>query len=195
MLANVALPSFLPHSAATAIGLLVIGLIEGFFLTRALKQPFADSYLLALRANWNSTIIGIPVAWVLWIGGLIPVSWLAARAGIEVHPLVTSSTIQSAMWGGLIPTEWTGVGHAIGSLVLLVPFCLGSIWIERRTLCRHLPEADRSAIRRAVIQGNLASYAIFLVLGLLTLDEAMKEYPAAKQRFEERQQRLRHKQP
>ena len=186
MLANVAIPSFLPHSIATLIGLVIIAGIECLFLMRMAKLSFGSSYRLSLRANFNSTIIGIPVAWGLWMIGLIPISFLAAKLEVDLHPLVGEASRQSVLWGGIMPSQWNSLGMAVGSLVVLIPFFVGSIWIERRTLIRELPELEKAKVSRGVLYGNLASYAIFVILGLLPLKEAIEDYPADKKRFEER---------
>ena len=88
MLVNVALPSFLPHSLATLIGIFVIAAIEGWFVMRALDLNYGESYQHALSANWMSTIAGIPLAWLLWVGGLIPVTIGLSAIGIDSHPAV-----------------------------------------------------------------------------------------------------------
>ncbi len=58
MLANIALPSFLPHSFATLFGILVIAAIEGWFLMKILRLSYSESYRHALNANFKSTIVG-----------------------------------------------------------------------------------------------------------------------------------------
>jgi len=63
MLANVALPSFLPHSFATLFGIFLIAAIEGWFIMKVLRLKYGRSYKYALIANLKSTIAGIPFAW------------------------------------------------------------------------------------------------------------------------------------
>ncbi len=185
MIANIALPAFFPHSLATFLGIFVIAAIEGWFLMRGLKLPYAVSYRHALAANWRSTVAGIPLAWVLWMVGLVPVAYGGAALGIQPHPAVVSTLFQTALSGGAIPTEWTLVGSAGARLVLLVPFCMGSVWIERRTLKRRLPDGDVALLSKAVIRGNLASYSLFLILGVVALWGAMVNLPEQRARFEE----------
>jgi hypothetical protein len=97
MLANVALPAFLPHGLATLVGILVIAAIEGWFLMRGIKLRYGESYRHSLAANWMSTIAGIPLAWLLWIAGLIPVTIGLSAIGIDPHPAVTADrTSQSS---------------------------------------------------------------------------------------------------
>ncbi len=189
MLANVALPSFLPHSFATLLGILVIAGIEGLFVMKVLRLSYAQSYRHALNANWKSTIAGIPLAWLLWIAGLIPVSMGLSAAGLEAHPAVTSTAMQTAFFGGMMPTEWMNVGSAAAWIVMLIPFWMGSVWIERRTLAKRLPDREPSQISTAVVRGNLASYSIFLVFGVIALSSAIADLPNQKQRFKEFRER------
>ena len=55
MLANVALPAFMPHSLATLAGIFVIAAIEGWFLMRVLKLNYADSYRHSLDKAWRNS--------------------------------------------------------------------------------------------------------------------------------------------
>ena len=189
MLANVALPSFLPHSFATLIGILAIAAIEGWFVMKGLRLSYADSYRHAVIANWKSTIVGIPFAWLLWIAGLIPISMGLSAVGLESHPAVVSTVMQTAIFGGMMPTEWMNVGSAAAWIVMLIPFWMGSVWIERRTLAKRLPDRDSSMISSAVVRGNLASYSIFLALGVISLTDAIADLPNQKQRFMQNRER------
>jgi len=140
MLANIALPSFLPHSFATLIGILA---------------------------------------------GLIPISMGLSAIGLEAHPVVTSTAMQTAFFGGMMPTEWMNVGSAAAWIVMLIPFWLGSVWIERRTLTKRLPDCEPSRISSAVVRGNLTSYSLFLIFGVITLSSAIADLPNQKQHFKE----------
>ena len=189
MLANVALPAFFPHSLATLVGIFVIAAIEGWFVMRVLKLSYDESYKLSLSANWMSTIAGIPFAWLLWVGGLIPVAIGLSAIGLEPHPAVTSTAMQTAFFGGMMPTEWMNVGSAAAWIVMLVPFWMGSVWIEARTIRKRLPACDPRQVSKAVVQGNLASYSIFLIFGLCSLASALADLPHQKARYQEQRER------
>ena len=189
MLANVVLPSFLPHSFATLIGIFVIAAIEGWFVMRTLRLTYEESYRHALHANWKSTVVGIPVAWLLWIAGLIPVSMGLDALGFEAHPAVTATALRTAISAAMIRTEWMNVGSAAAWMVMLVPFWMGSVWIERRALVKRLPTCDPSQISKAVVRGNLASYSVFLILGAISLSTAIADLPNQKIIFKEREER------
>lgn len=190
MLANVALPSFLPHSFETLFGIFVIAAIEGFFLMRLLSLKFSEAYASSLSANWRSTIAGIPLAWLLWVAGWLPVGFGLSLFNIEFHPAVLSAWLQSAVFGGIMSTEWTEVGGAAARLTMLVPFWLGSVWIEKRTIAKRFPGKDSSLISKSVIQGNLASYCLFLLMGIFDLFSVIHNLPARKEHFEKRREQL-----
>ena len=189
MLANVALPSFLPHSFLTLIGIFVIAALEGWFVMRALNLSYSDSYRLSLWANLRSTVAGIPLAWLLWLAGLIPVSMGLSALGVDSHPAVQSTLMQSVLFGGMMPTEWTNVASAAAWLLMLVPFWFGSVWIERRTILKRLPDRDPSRVSSAVIRGNLASYTMFLIMGAVGFMSALDDLPNQKARFERHRER------
>ena len=81
------------------------------------------------------------------------------------------------------------VGSAVAWIVMLIPFWLGSVWIERCTLAKRLPDCEPSRISSAVVRGNLASYCIFLAFGVVALSSAIADLPNQKQRFKEFRER------
>jgi len=191
MLANVALPAFLPHSLATGIGIFVIAAIEAWFLMRLLKWPYGESYRQAFAANWKSTIVGIPVAWLFWMVGLIPVSIGLSAVDLQLHPIVAATALHTAFFGGVIINEWAIVAQSAAWLLLLIPFWFGSVWIEKKTILKRRPDCDPVQLKKAVVRGNLASYSIFLALGMWGLSNAIADLPNRKALFEEFQERQR----
>lgn len=177
MLANIALPGFFPHSLLTLVGLLVIAAIEGWFLRRAIPISYRAAYWHAIVANLKSTLVGIPVAWFFWLVGLLPLWWIASVVGFKPHPLIGQTLGQTGMSGGFVPTEWSNLAAALAWIVLLVPFWLGSMWIECKVLRERLPNADAKALISAVRKGNLTTYFLFLVLGLCALFQAIDRLP------------------
>lgn len=190
VIANVALPAFLPHSLATLLGLLVIAAIEGWFLMRATAMRYSESCWHAAHANWKSTVVGIPFAWLLWMVGMIPLNGIVTAFGLPTHPAADAMLMQTVLIGGSTPSEWLDVGSAAAWIVLLVPFYFGSVWIEKRTLVRRLPRSDPAAIAGAVVRGNLATYAIFLLLGLAGLAHAVNDLPNQRIKFERQRERV-----
>jgi hypothetical protein len=184
ILANVALPAFFPHSIATLVGIFVIAALEAIFIMRILAADYSESYRASLSANLKSTFVGIPLAWLLWVVGLIPVSWGLSAVGLKTHPLVNMTAIQTVFTGGMIPTEWSSIGSALAWNVMLFPFFLGSVWIERKVVGRKFPGSESRKVATAVFLGNVCSYFIFLIIGLYGLISAIGDYPREKERFE-----------
>lgn len=60
---------------------------------------------------------------------------------------------------------------------MLVPYWLGSVWIERRAILKRRPDIDARRLSKAVLIGNLASYAIFFVFGVVGLCRALEDLP------------------
>jgi len=112
--------------------------------------------------------------------------------GLQPHSVVEVTLIQTLFFGGVVTNEWSSVGSAVAWIVMLVPFWLGSVWIERRSLIKRLPNYERSQISKAVIRGNLVSYFLFLLLGAYMLSDALVNFPDQKpEQYEERLERAR----
>jgi hypothetical protein len=184
ILANVALPAFLPHSFATLIGIIVIAAIEGWFLQRGLKAGYSECYRASIEANLKSTLVGIPLAWLLWVLGLIPLSLGVSALGLKTHPLIPATFSQTAFAGGIRPTEWTEIASASAWILMLIPFYLGSVWIETKVISKRFKHCKAEEVSRAVVRGNLATYCLFLLLGVFALVQAIGDHPRQKERFE-----------
>ncbi len=89
----------------------------------------------------------------------------------------------------MIPDEWMNVSSAAAWIILLIPFWMGSVWIERWTLVKKLPDIDPAMISVAIVRANLASYSIFLVFGVIALTNEISDLPNQKQRFKELRER------
>jgi hypothetical protein len=185
MLANVALPAFFPHSIATLVGIFILAAIEGWFLKRRLKLDYRSAFWESAAANWKSTLVGIPFAWLLFLIGGIPLSMGISALPGETHPLTSATLAHTMLYGGMIPTVWSPLGQALASLIMLIPYYFGSVWIECRTLRKRLPDHDPNEISKAVIRGNLTTYAIFLVVAVNSLVIAINILPESRESFEQ----------
>ena len=185
VVANAALPSFIPHSVVTLFSILILGAIEGAFISKILKVQYSSAYWAAMLANLASTFIGIPVSWALFAAGVIPSALLVDHFDISVHPLVGESTRQALLFGGIRPSPWNDLGIAISLLVTLVPFWLGSIWSERKFYLKSFPEAKRNQLTQAVVYGNLVTYAVFAVYCGWQVGKAYQDLPTQIEQFEE----------
>jgi len=76
------------------------------------------------------------------------------------------------------------VGFAAAWLLMLVPYWMGSVWIERRVILKRRPDCDVGRLSRALMAGNLASYSLFLVVGVVGLFKALEALPEERARYE-----------
>ena len=111
---------------------MAIASIEAWFLFRRLEIKPGKSYSLALEANWKSTIAGNPPALLLWSIKLLPISMGAFAVGMGSHPATQSTMLRTICFEGFTPNEWSQIGQAAAPLIMLIPFWLGSVWIEKR---------------------------------------------------------------
>jgi hypothetical protein len=160
----------LPGMIAALIPIVVV---EALVIQRRVAYKTWPVFRATAVANLASTLIGIPLTWIVLvlcemaIGAaalLIP----AVRHGNWNSPIArVVSTILSAPW--LAPAENTGPWVVpLAVLVLLVPFFFASVWSERFVMERMMPvavdaspeaEISKPKLRKAVLEANLVSYA------------------------------------
>jgi hypothetical protein len=184
MLANVAIPTFLPFTFASVIGLVFIAAVEAFFLMRLLRETYWACYRASLVANLKSTLVGVPVAWVLWVLGMIPIAWGMSALGMKPQSLASVTLGTTICFGGRIPNQWEAIGGALAGIILLIPFFFASVWIERRVVSKRFASHSKAQVSKAVVLGNVVSYLFFLLLVLNTLKNAIERYPEDKARVE-----------
>lgn len=158
LLANAGLPALIVLAPYFLGAIFPIVLIESFVISRAIMAPMRGRVLSAVtRANAVSTIIGIPITWVLLVilqlimggGQAVPLEGWFSR--------VWRVTVQ-APW--FLPYEdqpsWM---IPVACAALMIPFCLASIAIEESVLEKRLDDAvPIKKIWRAVILANILSY-------------------------------------
>jgi len=144
------------------IGLLPVVAVESFIGVRILKLSWKKALQVTAVGNMLSTFVGIPVVWV----GLVVVEFsLGALA-----PYLDKSIWQYALypfyapWLGPTNDHWVIYGAFV---VLAVPFCLVSIWLESRVAIRMLPTHPLIFVRRWVRIANAVSYGLIVAFALL----------------------------
>jgi hypothetical protein len=175
-LANVALPSFIGHGILFLILLPLVASIEAIVLSRMLRTPYVRSFLTAARANWRSTLVGLPAGWCMALAGLIPAGILA----YFLPPAYREPSYQiiafTALTGGTIPTHFTQVAMAAGNLIILVPYYFASVRIERKVVESCHVESDPKVVASAVRWMNGITYALLALLVLWWLIGALADY-------------------
>jgi len=160
LLANMAVPTLIPHLFWGVCALIPVILIETPFVRRHFRVPFRRALSLSAIANVISTLVGIPVAWLLFVILTIPIG---LGADHFVHGQSTISWIWSEclMLGARyrIPPQT----EFLASMVLVAPYYFASVFLERWAIQNWTGiVADSRPLLRTSFQMNLVSYA-FLV--------------------------------
>jgi hypothetical protein len=148
------------------LALVPIVVIESFVLARALSTTYRGVVWQVVKANFLSTLVGVPVAWAAMLLLEFAVG-AGAMAALPEHvsnlPAVQVALFPfMAAWvGGSSPWE---VYAAF--VVLTVPFFATSVYVERHILQSQFPAEQRPQLFEGVRLGNVITYAL-LVLGAL----------------------------
>jgi len=172
-LANVGLPMIFWQMPVAAIALLPVVVLESLIAVLILKQPFRPVLLRVFAANALSTFVGIPIAWVvMFIFNILLNTIDPRRHGYDTPWDAFESLIRQAAW--LFPSD----GHMFwlipaATLVLLLPYFLVSIFIERWLLRRTFPDIEPYRLNLAAWLTNAASYGGLAALTAYWLYDAI----------------------
>lgn len=151
----------------------VIVAIEAFVFSRITGTAFRASAVATGLANAISTIIGIPITWVLlacldfYTGG-------GGAYGLTTFPQKLYAVTAQSPW--LIPYE-ADLDWMIPAAMffLLIPYFWSSVLIERWIVGWKVQSLvlDQKLVGRAVFRGNLASYGLLAILLILQFAVAL----------------------
>jgi len=144
------------------IALIPVILIEGLICVRELGLGWKRALEVSAAANLMSTFVGIPVAWILLVGIEILVGLSANALAVE---RAWSYALFPLMLAWLNPTDNVWIIYAAFAL-LAIPFCVVSIWIERKVAMRMLPELQPEKVRAWVKRANIWSYVLLVACSI-----------------------------
>jgi hypothetical protein len=176
LLANVALPSFVGHWVVFIILLPLVATIEADGLTRLLGIKPIESLVTSAKANWRSTIAGLPAGWCMALAGVTPAGILAYFLPAPYRDPAFQIIAFTASTGGIIPTEFSMIAMAAASLLLLVPYYVATVRVERKVVEARHPEIDPNRVAVAVRWANRLSYSVLVLLVLWWLITAIADY-------------------
>lgn len=165
--ANAGVPMIILIIPGFLVSIVPIIIIESLYLKRKLMLPQARAWLTATVSNLISTVIGVPLTWVV----LVLVQMLTGGGSAYGIGTVIGK-IMAVTWQApwLIPYEpelhWM---VPVAGLVLLVPFFFVSWWIEYLISKRMLRESDRKSVKLAVRNANLLTYGLMALCLLIWL--------------------------
>jgi hypothetical protein len=160
--ANMAIPTVVAVWPASWQLLIPIVLIETWVAMRVLGLPFGAGLKSVGWANIVSTLIGIPVT-----GIGIFLFQIAVMAVTKWQPHTLMGEFVSATVAWVEYTPYWMVPASVG--VVCVPFFFMSVYVERRSMEKHLAQVDGASVRRWAWQANLLSYGLIEIgLGIAT---------------------------
>ena len=176
LLANMALPSFMGHWIVFSILLPLVATVEAVVLARLLGIKPIESFVTSAKANWRSTISGLPVGWCMALAGLVPAGILAYFLPAPYRDPAFQIIAFTALTGGFIPTKFSGIAMAAACLILLVPYYVATVRVERKVVEARHPEIDPTRVAIAVRWANRLTYSVLAILVLWWLMAAIVDY-------------------
>jgi hypothetical protein len=158
ILANIGLPIVAVHLPPAWLALVPIIFIESGYGTWRYKFPFGRSLAAQSIANCLSTLIGIPITWlILVLVEFVALEWAGGAIPQSVLPVL--SPVLGAAW--LDPgseRSWWVVGIAVAVLTFF--FYLMSVVSEGFVVARFFRGLPRNKIRSWMLQANAISYGL-----------------------------------
>lgn len=161
-LANVGLPMIFWQIPAMLIALAPVVAIESVVVRREANVGTERLVIDVFLVNLASTLAGIPIAWILmFMIEMIGVSVIREFPRTPLNEVL--AFLLSVAW--LWPTrEFMPWIVPAATLVLLVPYCLASVIVERAILVRRWSHIEKSSVCAAVWRANLISYAALFII-------------------------------
>ncbi|OGF46446.1 MAG: hypothetical protein A2231_12790 [Candidatus Firestonebacteria bacterium RIFOXYA2_FULL_40_8] len=159
--ADVGVPMIFLTFPAMLIALIPVIIIEAIVFTKILKIKFRATVLPSAFANIVSTIIGIPLSWLLMVEIQMNSGGGGAYGLYTIWRKVISVTWQAA-W--LIPYEgdlWWMV--PIAAAVGLIPAYFLSILIEYFIVKMFFKKKNKVKVKQSIVKGNLLTYGLLLL--------------------------------
>lgn len=165
--ANIGLPMLAAVWPVSWLLLGPIAAIEAALARRLLELETRRAWRVSIAANAVSTFVGLPLTWVLLV--VIEMLTTGGRAlGLDTPLALFQSVVLQAPWLIPYPEEVLPWMQLAAALVLCVPFCFMSVFVERFVVLRMQPDAPPAAVRRWSWRANLWTYG-GIVAGLLVL--------------------------
>jgi hypothetical protein len=164
--ANIGVPMVAVFLPPLWLSLVPIIVVEALIVKRIAALSHSRAFFSVSLANTISTIVGIPLMWVV----------LATTEGMFAGTALGLDTIGQKIYAVTIQAPWLipYEDHLnwmipIALVVLAVPAYFLSVLVEHQVIGRFATESQRPNTKRAVAIANLASYLalalLFIVLG------------------------------
>ena len=156
LLANMGVPMVCVTIPTMLIALFPIAWIESLVYRSRLELPRKEAFWGTFSANLCSTLVGVPIVWLPLVIAQISIG--GSRAwGIETSRQKLEAVTLQAAW--LIPyRDHTGWMIPAAALVLLLPFYLGSVFVEHWILAKRWRSEGQQPSLAIVALANALSY-------------------------------------
>jgi hypothetical protein len=163
ILANVMIPTVAEHVVIMLILLLPVVMIEAVVLAKRHLLKYTESFRLTLRANLRSTVVGLPLGYIFALAGVIPAGLFATILPERLGSLIGTILFNAVGHGGTIPSELDEVGYFLGTLLVMIPYFLVTLRLERKSLAKQKPELNTPALPTTVRIMNDITYGLLLI--------------------------------
>jgi hypothetical protein len=170
ILANVGIPMIFVQMPAMVSALIPVIIIEALLIRRWVSLSYRDAFVGITKANFVSTLVGVPVAWLAMFLVELVIMLPLGIAADKFHWKMDSPVFEimafflSVAWLGPPPDRSAFFIVPAAAAVLLIPSFYVSVWIERRQCLKAWPSADFALVRRGVFLANLVSYGVLFLL-------------------------------
>lgn len=172
MLANAGLPMIIPQILLMGVAFVPVVLLEGAIMRGELLLPWRRLLKGVTIANLGTTLVGIPLAWVVMLGGQFISSTIFYPDLDQASPaqMLLVAIYESAwLWPHMEHLFWLA---PLASMVLLVPSFVISFVLERKLLAKLWADTAIPKITSSVLRANVWSYlGLFIFWNLWILVE------------------------
>lgn len=171
MLADVGIPMMFIQWPLMICALIPVIIIEALLVRRWVKLSCRDAFIGVTKANLLSTLVGLPLAFVVIF--VIQMVVLIAVAGAAQQRHWNLDSLQDSPFVRILEFTLGFAGQPdsaaywqipLAAALLLIPSFYVSVWVER-FVCRWAwPNSDAAAVRCGVFRANLASYFVLFIL-------------------------------
>ena len=168
ILRPLSLPAFFP-----------VVFLESYVLNKNLALGYKKSFVVSIKANIASTILGLPLAWVAClIMEILLMLFFTEVAGAESYPSALFKALPESISNILavimtFPLLGPGPeGHWVipfATSIMLIPCFFVSYWMELYYINYKLPDFHKENVKSAVWRANLYSYGLLFIACVIWL--------------------------
>jgi hypothetical protein len=156
--ANMGIPMLVLAWPALWLALVPVILFEAFLGRKRFGVSWPDALKVSSIGNLWSTFAGVPIVWAALLA-------VEMAVGLSANALGADPTWNYILFPFMIawigPTENPWIVY-LAFVLLAIPFCWASIWIERKVARKYLPNVPVEHIHSWMLYANVWSYALIV---------------------------------